>query len=107
MNIHAAQLMFNRENNVSIAKAMFNYFLAQYADSISRKVVAEADVAAMRAANTEYQKHDDAIGFGGRPPWNDLQIKHKEQQLAYIAEEVKDAESIIKFMRDRFLFGMI
>jgi hypothetical protein len=107
MILNSAHFTFDRTKNVSIAKAMFNYFLAQYEDAIRRHVIAGADVAAMRAANTEYQKHDDAIGFGGRPPWNDLQIQRKEKEFADIGEEVKDAESIIKFMRDRFLFGMI
>lgn len=101
MQIYAANLSFDRKSEVSISKTMFNYFLAQYADAVSRKVTRQADVAAMRAANLAYQQHDDAIGFGGRLPWNDLQIKRKEQELEGIIEEVKDAEALVNFIRDR------
>lgn len=86
---------------------MFNYFLEQYADVTRRQVVCEAELASMRAANEEFNKHDDFGGGFSQDPFSSATIKHKEEEIIRIAEEVKDAHAILIFMRDRFLEGMI
>ena len=107
MTVYAANLKFDRANKTSIAKSMFNYFLAQYESAIRQQVIGNAELSSMNAANTEFQRHDDFGGGFSNNPYSDAQIKHKEQTLEELDEQVKDAEAIIKFMRDRFLFGLV
>lgn len=108
MTVYAANLKFNRTDPKSMAQTLFNYFLAQYGDIIRCQCRSEAELAAMIAANEAYNKHEDSFGgFGGIPPWNDQQLKLKRENIEREAEEVKDSEAMIKFLRDRFLVGLL
>jgi len=111
MTVYSANLVFKRDDNISIAKVIFDYFLAQYADAIRRQKTCGATLASFHAANQGYQEKMDGegMGVGGwyNLPYNDSIIKIKNEELARIDEEVKDAEAIVKFMRNRFLAGMV
>jgi len=107
MMIFPVNLEFDRTDKKSIAKTLFNYFLAQYADTTRRQVIGGAELASMRVANEEYRKHEEFGGGWSNDPYSDLQIKNKEVIIKRLSEEVADAQAIINFMRDRFLEGMI
>lgn len=104
MIINATQLKFDRSNEVSISKVMFNFFLETYKETIRMNTYAIADLSVCRAANAEYLSK--AFGIDDRLPYNSAQIEYKKQQVITMEEEMKDAEAIVKFLRDKFLKGL-
>lgn len=107
MMINAANLEFDRTNNKSIAKTMFNYFLSQYAEATRRQVIGESELKAMHIANAEFNKNSEFGGGFSRDPYSSDHIRNKEEMNKLITEEVQDAHAIMIFLRDRLLEGMV
>lgn len=108
MTVYAALLKFNRTDPKSMAQTLFNYFLAQYEDTIRVQCREEAELAGMIAANKAYEQHEDNCGgFGGMPPWSNQQLELKRKHIEEYDAQVKDANAMVKFLRDRFLVGLL
>jgi cation transport regulator ChaB len=112
MNVFAANLKFNALNDQTIAKVIFNYFLAQYTDVVKRNCHASATLSAMKAANKayeeDYRRNDMGVGgFMTGQPYTSHKIQYAEEDLKKVIEEMKEAEAVIQFLRDRFLAGVL
>lgn len=89
-----------------VAKFIWNYFLFQHDIAIKNEIEFRCDydaaVAANRAAEIEYS-HSNELGWGPSLPYNENALNYRKSQWERALKDKADSNTLLNFIRDRFV----